>query len=205
MATRSDLVPRGVWGGALGPPIFVGAWVAGTIASDPGYSAVDDAISRLAASGASTWPILTGGLVGYGVAMGAFSAALRAAGERTWPIVAVNAVTTFGVAATPLDHSPALDRAHGVFAFLGYASLVAVPLVARRGLGRRGPRSEAPATRRSVLAATAMPAALVATAALVASIVDPDANGLWQRVGLTTVDAWIVGWAWSLGRGRSTR
>ena len=45
-------------GGVAGPAAFIGAWVAGGIRAK-GYDPLVDPISRLAASGAATRPLMT--------------------------------------------------------------------------------------------------------------------------------------------------
>ena len=66
-------------GGLAGPVAFVAAWaITGSV--KPGYSAVNDAISDLAATHASTRFPMTIGFIGFGIGVGAFGFALRAAG-----------------------------------------------------------------------------------------------------------------------------
>ncbi len=63
-------------GGLIGPVGFVGAWIIGGLIK-PDYSPVEDAISRLAAIGASTRPLMTCGFVCFGVAVPTYAWALR--------------------------------------------------------------------------------------------------------------------------------
>jgi hypothetical protein len=168
-------------GGVLGPLAFVGAWVfAG--ATTPGYSPVDDAISDLAAVGASTRVVMTIGFVAFGCGLIAFGAALRAIhfGPAWIPAVATGAAT-IGVAATPLGGWSG-DGAHAAFAGVGYATLVALPLLAATSFAAIGRRAWAYA---SVLTAG------ISGAFLLASTLDTN-HGLWQRLGLTVGDTWIV-------------
>jgi hypothetical protein len=88
---------------------------------------------------------------------------------------------TIAVAATPLG-GWAPDAVHATFAGLGYATLVALPLLAARPLARLGRRAGA---RASVAIGA------IAAACLLASTLGP-AHGLWQRLGLTSGDVWIV-------------
>ncbi len=168
-------------GGVVGPVAFVGAWtLAG--ATTPGYSPVDNAISDLAAVDAPTRAAMTAGLVVFGVALIAFGGALREVLEgRAW----IAAVTTGGcsiaVAATPLGGWSG-DEVHATFAGLGYASIVAVPLLAAASIAKTGRRGWA---RVSILAG------VISAACLTASTVGP-AHGLWQRLGLTIGDVWIA-------------
>ena len=68
-------------GGVVGPVVFVVSWaVAGTATS--GYSAVDGAISDLAATDASTQVAMTVSFVVFGIGVVAFGFALRAGARR---------------------------------------------------------------------------------------------------------------------------
>ena len=165
----------------VGPLAFVSAWmVAG--ASTEGYSPVDDAISDLAATGASTRVVMTIGFVVFGERLIAFGFSLRATlGGHAWIAAITTGACTIGVAATPLDGWSG-DTVHAIFAGLGYLTIVALPLLASMSFARRGRRAWALASR-----VTAAAAALC----LVASTFGP-AHGLWQRLGLTIADAWIA-------------
>ena len=155
--------------GVLGPTAFVAAWAIAGARRD-GYSPVDDAISRLAELGASSRPLMNAGFVTFGVAVPTFAVAARQAlGTPATAALVVAGLSTLGVAATPLGPGP--DTAHGVFAGIGYIAMAATPVLADR---RRG----------------AMVSALAA-ASLVATTIGP-AHGLFQRLGLGVVDAWIV-------------
>ena len=169
--------------GVVGPAAFIGAWALGGVLLE-GYSPVEDAISRLAARGADTAPLMTGGFVVFGLSMVAFSRFVRDA-IGTFPALSVAAtgLATLGVAATPLDTG--VDGLHGVFAFFGYATLAAAPLLAApalRGRWRLG----------SVIAGGLTAASLAAT------VLGP-ANGLFQRTGLTIGDAWLAAVALGMG------
>lgn len=176
-------------GGVIGPAAFVAAWaILGARA--PGYSPTEDAISRLAASGASTQAAMTTGFVVFGVGLPLFGSALRRAlPGPAWVLATATGIATLGVAATPLG-SPAGDTLHGVFAGLGYATLAAVPLAAARPLAARGRRRWA---QWSV-------ATSVASAAFLAATVLGSRHGLFQRAGLTVADVWIVATAVELAR-----
>ncbi len=184
-------------GGLLGPAAFVSAWTAGSIQSrSRGYSAVSDAISRLAAVGAPTRPLMTAGFVGFGLAVPVYAVAL----ERWLPTragaaaaaAAVSGVATLAVAALPLDHSASVDRWHGIAAGIGYIGLAATPLLAAPALAREGHTA---AARASWAAGLASSACLVATLA-------GSAHGLFQRLGLTVGDVWIAASAVAILRGR---
>jgi hypothetical membrane protein len=180
------------WGGVAGPVAFVSAWVAGG-ASRPEYSPVNDAISRLAAIGASSRSLMTAGFVGFGVGLPLYALALReAVPGSAWKVAAGTGLATLGVALAPLDLSPTVDQVHAGVAALGYATLAATPLLAARPLAASGHRRVA---RISVAAGG------VAGVLLAASLFGP-AHGALQRAGLTVGDAWVVTSAvWMLSGG----
>jgi uncharacterized protein DUF998 len=173
---------RAAAGGLIGPGGFIGAWVVGG-AVKRGYSPVNDAISRLAAIGASTRPLMTGGFVCFGLAVPAYGLALRdALPGRAWMTAVATGLATLGVAAFPLGVSSTGDVVHGCWATAGYVTLAATPLLAARPLaaaGRRGP-------------AGASVAAGVASGLCLAVTVLGPAHGFWQRAGLTIGDAWLA-------------
>ncbi len=168
--------------GVVGPTVFVGAWLVGSLrAAD--YSVVDDAISQLAASGAETRSVMTLGLVVYGAALIGFGVLGRATIGRNPAVAAiVTGVATLGVAATPLDTSSIVDQLHGIAAVIGYVSLVALPVSLIPTLRR---------LRLTRLAYIAPHTSIIATLALLFSM-DASTNGLWQRIGLTIVDVWLI-------------
>lgn len=147
---------------------FVTAW-ASLGAGAAGYDPTRDAISRLAALGAPTRVAMTAGLVALGAGLGAYGLALRP--RPVWLLPVVNGVITLGVAAFPLDGG--YDTVHGIAAALGYVTLAAVPVV----VGRRRPLPVAVSVVSGVC--------LVLTTVL-------DRDGLFQRLGLTVAQAWIV-------------
>lgn len=147
---------------------FVAAWAA-LGAGAAGYDPTRDAISHLAALGAPTRPAMTAGLVALGAGMGLYGLALRP--RPAWLLPVANGVITMGVAAFPLGGS--VDGAHGLAAAAGYVTLAAVPVV----VGRRRP--------------AAVAAGAVSGLCLLLTVV-ADRNGLFQRLGLTVAQAWIV-------------
>lgn len=168
-------------GGVIGPAVFVAAWaVLG--ARTPGYSATEDAISRLAAGGASTQAAMTAGFVVFGTGLPLFGSSLRRAlPGPAWVLATATGIATLGVAATPLGSSGG-DALHGAFAGVGYATLAAVPLAAAGPLAACGRRRWA---QWSVVAGVASAACLAAT------VLGPR-HGLFQRAGLTIADVWVV-------------
>lgn len=171
------------WGGSVGPVAFVGAWAIGGWVTSRDYSPVEDTISQLAAIGAPTRPLMTAGMLTFGAALPAYAMALRRAiPGRAWVAAAATGVATIAVAATPLDHSELVDRLHLVAAGIGYITLAAVPVLARRSLIDAG--HERLANVGSALAA-------VSAMALPTSLVVSQ-TGLFQRIGLTAGDLFLV-------------
>ncbi|MGQ0824567.1 MAG: DUF998 domain-containing protein [Actinomycetota bacterium] len=169
-------------GGIVGPVGFVAAWaIAGVLAEDS--SPVDDAISRLAAVDASTRVLMTAGFVAFGLGVPLYAWALRASGSgHAWVTATIAGLTTLGVAVTPLDWSEPVDTIHGLLAGTGYIALALTPILASRPLRDAG----------KARAATASVAIGIVAGACLALTAVSDANGLFQRVGLTLCDVWIV-------------
>ncbi len=168
-------------GGIVGPAAFIGSWaVLG--ARLPGYDPTQDAISRLAAEGAPDQAWMTAGFVAFGVGVPLFGLVLRDELDGpAWATAIATGLATLGVAALPLD-GWAGDVPHGVAATIGYLTLAATPLLAAGPLARLGRRPAALASR------------VVGMAALVAlalTTVD-EHSGLFQRIGLTLGDLWLM-------------
>ncbi len=161
----------------------------------PGYSPVDDAISRLAAVSASTRILMTAGFVCFGLAVTAYGLVLRHhLGGTAWVAATTSGVATLGIALFPLGTSSAVDAAHNTMAGLGYVALVAMPLLATAPLRRGGHPHGALAS---------LVVAALAAGCLAATLPGP-AHGLYQRTGLTLVDGWLMASAATLtfsGRG----
>lgn len=155
----------------------------GSVIAGEGYSAVADPISRLAAADADTRPLMTAGFVVFGVSLPVFATALRrVAGDGPAAAAAATGLATLAVAALPLDRSAAVDSWHGVAAGVGYIALAATPLLAAGPLRRRG---------WSRLAGAGVVAGVTSLVALgLSSTALP--TGLFQRVGLTVTDVWIM-------------
>jgi hypothetical membrane protein len=159
------------------------------------YSAIDDAISHLAEIGAPTRPYMTAGFIVFGVSLPIYAVALRdALPGWSWLTAAATGFATLGVAAAPLGRSHSGDTLHGVFAGAGYVTLALTPLLAAGPLQRAG---RAKMARVSIAVGTAAGISLLATTAT-------GLNGLFQRLGLTIVDVWIVVTAVEILRGRLT-
>ena len=186
-----DPVRTSALGGVIGPAGFIGAWVVGAAATSAPYSSIDDAISRLAAVGADTRWLMTAGFVTFGLSLPVFAWALRrTVPGRAWITATATGLATLAVAATPLDRSATVDRMHGIFAGIGYVTLAATPLLAAAPLLDMGHRRLA---RAGIAAGLTSALALALTATGLPT-------GLFQRVGLTVSDAWIIATALAIGR-----
>ena len=171
--------------GILGPAAFVGAWLVGGVLTD-GYDPAREAISQLAREGASTQPLMTAGLVVFGllIPVWAFAVARVLDEPRLRISVTVAGLATIAVALFPLsrDTGQPQDVAHAVSAGLGYVAMAVSPLLGALALRRRGLRRAA---------AVSAAVGVVSACALVASVTT-DYGGGFQRLGLTVVDAWYV-------------
>lgn len=172
--------------GIAGPSAFVGAWFVGGLLTD-GYDPLTDAISQLAREGAPARPLMTSGLVAFGVLVPVWAQVLsRELGGRgvRWAVT-VAGLATAAVAAVPLTREPGgtQDRLHAVAAATGYVAMALTPLIASRALKRLGHDRAAAA---SVVVGALSVAGLVGTL-----LVEKRSGGL-QRLGLTVVDAWHV-------------
>jgi len=177
--------------GVIGPCVFIADWaVLGARATN--YSPVSDAISELARMHAPTRPAMTAGFLVFGAALPTYAVALRQAlPGQAWKFAAANGVATLGVAAFSLG-TPTSGDIHGVFAGLAYASLAATPIAASAVLRRRG---------HDKLARTSITTGIAVGTALVVSVVGPThVHGLFQRIGLTIGDAWLIASAVSMMR-----
>jgi hypothetical protein len=168
-------------GGVVGPLAFVTAWVsAGSVTSR--YSPVNDAISDLAATHAPARAVMTIGFVAFGAGVILFGLALRRVDAGpAWVSAVATAGFTLAVAATPLGAS-VRDVIHGTFASLGYVTLVGVPVLASRTFARNARTGWVRYSRATAVAAGSC---------LLASALGP-MHGLFQRVGLTVGDVWLV-------------
>jgi hypothetical membrane protein len=172
----------GTLAGIGAPASFIGAWVTAGAAT-PGYSAVRDHISDLAAVGAPTRPLMTAGLVGFGVLAPLFARSISTALDdpRLRTSITAAAVGTVGVAALPLGASWG-NGPHAAAAAVSYVAMASTPILGSRALARSG---DTGASRASLAAG------LASAACLTASLVGEN-QGLLQRAGLTLVDAWFV-------------
>jgi hypothetical membrane protein len=180
--TRDDV---GALCGILGPSAFVGAWLLGGALTD-GYDPLADAISRLAAEGADTQPLMTSGFVAFGLLVPVWAQTLGRVLDdpRLRGSVTFAGIATLGVAAFPLTRAEGQpqDVAHAVAAGLGYLAMAVSPLIGAAALRRAG-------KRRAALASAVVGA--VSSASLVGTLLVDGSGGL-QRLGLTVVDLWYV-------------
>ena len=172
--------------GVLGPAAFVGAWLVGGLLT-PGYDPVGQAISQLAREGAATRPLMTGGLVIFGLLVPVWAIVLGSRlGSRPLQVAVTTAgLATLAVAALPLTREPGglQDLLHALAAGVGYLAMALTPLLAVAPLRRAGHlRAAAGSAVVGVLSA----------AALAGSLLLPEATGALQRLGLTVVDGWHV-------------
>jgi hypothetical membrane protein len=180
-------------GGVTGPVTFIGAWITSAAVTTMPYSSIDDAISRLAAVGADARWLMTAGFVTFGLSLPVYALALRSTVTgMAWMTAATTGIATLAVAATPLDRSDAVDQLHGLAATAGYVTLAATPLLAARPLAGLG---------HVRLARFGVGAGVISAIALgLTSTSLP--TGLFQRLGLTVCDVWIVTTALAMTTGR---
>jgi hypothetical protein len=177
----------------VGPVAFISAWLVGG-ARTSGYDPFDDAISRIAADAAPQQALMSVGFVVYGAALVVGAAALHGSLlRRCAPAAVINGLATLAVALTPLERSITLDRAHGIAATIGYAAIVAMPVLAIGPLRVSGRGGAAKAS----LALGAISASCLVASGLV------DANGAFQRLGLLAGDVWLIATGVALWRARS--
>lgn len=187
-----DPIRTAALGGVIGPVGFIGAWIIGAAMTEAPYSSLDDAISRLAAVGSDTRWVMTAGFVTFGVSLQMYAWALRSTiPGRAWVTAAVAGLATLAVAAAPLDRSDMLDGLHATFAAVGYLALAATPLLAVAPLLAAGRRR---------LAWCGLAAGLTSAIALSLAATGLP-TGLFQRIGLTVSDTWILASALAIRRG----
>lgn len=185
----------GAWAGVLGPLAYITTWaVLGAVADH--YDPTSQAISELGAVGAPTRPWMSLGFVVFGLAALPFAHALRrglpVAADAVAVLAAVSGVMTVAAAVfpcTPGCPGPAgepTDVAHVAVAAVGYAALIATPLLVGRQLDRAG--------RWPRFAAWSWAAGVVSVALIVPWTVGAfgDHGGAAQRAFNTLADLWWV-------------
>ena len=162
------------WAGIAGVCVFVTSWVSAGLLRD-GYSPIHDAISRLAELGAPHRWIVVTGMVAFGLGALVFAGVLRRDASIA---MTVAGISSFGVALFPCSEGcpgpeTVTDTGHILFAGAHYVSLTLVPILQSRSVLARGV---------TVMAGIAL--------GLHALGIGP--NGALQRIGLSTLDAWLV-------------
>jgi hypothetical membrane protein len=163
---------------------FVASWIVAGSLRD-GYSPMHDAISRLAELGAPHRWIVVAGMVAFGLG------ALVSAGLLSRPAtiaMTIAGISSFGVAVFPCTAGcpgpeTVTDTAHIVFAGAHYVALVLVPILQSRSKFARAVTT-------------------IAGTALSLQVLGFGPNGAMQRIGLTTLDAWLVITAFKAARAR---
>lgn len=181
--------------GIAAPTAFVTAWFVGGLQAED-YDALADAISDLAREGEPTRPLMTAGMVAFGVLLPVWAPVLgrRLGSASVRNAAAVAGVATLAVALLPLtrEGDQTQDTLHAVAAGTGYLAMAATPLLAASPLRRLG---------HDRAAAASVVVSAISAAALVGTILFDDRSGGLQRLGLTVVDAWHVAAAgWVLRR-----
>lgn len=184
MSRRSSSASRairrgGAMAGAVGVAAFVTGWILGG-ARRPGYSPVHQAISQLARYGTPQRALMQTAFLAFGVGVTLLGLALA----RTWghlllgALVTSSGLATAAVAAFPLsaEGGGSEDARHATAAAIGYVTLALAPLAGRRAVGL--PRLSCAL------------AAITAVALALSVVAHP--TGLWQRIGLTTGDCWLL-------------
>lgn len=114
----------------MGPALLIGGWTVAQARQPAGYDSTRDTISALAAHGATDPWIMTIGLAGLGASYLLTAAGFEAAGPRARATLALGAVATLVVAASP---QPA--PAHVPAATVGFVALACWPALLPRSFG----------------------------------------------------------------------
>lgn len=183
--------------GIAAPTAFVTAWLVGGLQAE-NHEPLTNAISDLAREGEPTRPLMTAGMVAFGLLLPVWAPVLgrRLDSTAVRNATVVAGLATVAVALLPLtrEGGSAQDTWHAVAAGTGYLAMAATPLLAAAPLRRLGHERAA---------GTSVMVGLVSAAALVGSVLVDDRSGGLQRLGLTVVDAWhIAAAAWVLRRER---
>lgn len=176
--------------GIIGPVAFIACWVAGSIILKD-YSPIQDPISRLAEPGVETRRLMTVGLVVFGIGMLVYAASLyRAFTGWSWTAAIIAGGATFGVIFFPLKNGESTPL-HAAFAALGYIALICIVAFA------------IPMFVHDHRTAWVVFSAIVVVVSAVNLGITGFGfmHGLFQRVGLTTLDVWIILSAIQIQRG----
>lgn len=131
------------WGrlsAAAAPVALIGGWTLAASRQPPGYDAVRDTISALAAVDATDRWVMTGGLAVLGACHVVTACALSGADRGGRVVLAAGGAATLGVAALPLGRAGPMsqtDGPHGWVAGAAFLALAVWPLAAgdRGGTG----------------------------------------------------------------------
>lgn len=189
----------------LAPVAMIGGWtLAG--AFEPGFDAVAETISALAATTATAPAVMTAGLALTGVAH-----VVTALGTRPLPLPgrllhALGGVATAAVAALPVDRAP---QAHGLAAAVAFGALALWPALAWRRSAADDPRTRPAVMHPAVaLGASAALVALLAWFVLELQGVGPAGGahtGLAERAVAGAQAVWPLVVVLALRRGRPRR
>jgi hypothetical membrane protein len=172
--------PAAAVAGILGPSTFLVTW-AWLGRRGPHYDPRKDPISRLAAMGTETRPAMNRAFLvrALGVTLwGTAGGQSRSLGAAT----IISGCSSAGLAALPLG-APGGDLPHVMAAAVAYAALVAAPAIHAAESIRSGQNGWAMASATS---------AGTTAVALSLSLAWPGRQGLFQRIGITSGDAWLV-------------
>jgi len=128
------IVGRGPGWGLLScsaaPLVLVGGWTLAARRQPPGYDAVRDTISALAARDATDRWLMTAALAGVGACHVATAWVLRPAARTGRVLLAAGGGATVAVALFPLPSAGGQSRAHSVAATLAFGALTLWPAAA---------------------------------------------------------------------------
>lgn len=178
-AKRDRLLAAGaIWG----PGLFILAWVVGGFMIN-GYSPTEDHISALAGVNAPSRFVMNLGFAAYVLGVGSATWPLRKViGNGASVVLFLNALLVLGVLLTPDGLSANADFLHGGFAILVYLTLALVGPLAALTFRRNGLVG---------WAIGSMAVGAVTSLSLWFSLAETN-SGLFQRIGLTTTDLWLM-------------
>ena len=136
------------------PALLIAGWLIAGAAQPPGYDAVHDTISALAAHGAQHRWIMTAALAGLGLAHVTTATGLRGRRPTARLVLAAAGLATLGVAAFP-EPASGSSTAHAVCAGVAFVLLAGWPATLAR---LAGPPAE---RRAAAVAATAVSVSLL--------------------------------------------
>jgi hypothetical membrane protein len=173
----------------VGPFVFIVSWVVAGALRD-GYDPVHEAISRLAELGAPNRWIVTTGMATFGIACIFVGRAWKVhAGLVGVALVAAGIASLFVAAFPCTEGCPGsgsfTDVAHTLSAGTHYIAFAGGTLVAAR------------LARSARFRSWSLAAGVAGAGALIVHATGAGPNGLFQRIGLTTLDLWLASMAWA--------